>query len=182
MAGVRRRSWSSRLASPGAWPPGRSRQFFGGWLTGLARAKDRQPAVDARSAGGSSARGSPLSRHPGQHLDRLYRGVHDGDSSRLAALRRAAPATVLVELAPPAGQWPAPGGVVRNDEHDGYVRQDHLQFFHRRLRRLEKENTWVVTGRAQWDPALYAYVAVALIGMVLWSLINPEKTVESQPA
>ncbi len=38
------------------------------------------------------------------------------------------------------------------------------------------------TGRAQWDPALYAYVAVALIGMVLWSLINPEKTVESQPA
>jgi hypothetical protein len=25
-------------------------------------------------------------------------------------------------------------------------------------------------------------VAVALIGMVLWSLINPEKTVESQPA
>ncbi len=38
------------------------------------------------------------------------------------------------------------------------------------------------TGRAQWDPALYVYVAVALIGMVLWSLINPEKTVDSQKA
>jgi MFS family permease len=34
------------------------------------------------------------------------------------------------------------------------------------------------SGRAQWDPALYAYVAVALIGAVLWSLVNPEKTVE----
>jgi MFS family permease len=37
------------------------------------------------------------------------------------------------------------------------------------------------TGRAQWDPALYAYVAVALIGMAIWSFINPEKTVESPP-
>ena len=36
------------------------------------------------------------------------------------------------------------------------------------------------TGRAQWDPALYVYVAVALVGMVLWSLINPEKTVDSK--
>jgi MFS family permease len=34
------------------------------------------------------------------------------------------------------------------------------------------------SGRAQWDPALYAYVAVAVIGVVLWSLIDPEKTVE----
>src|SRR6516165_10693297 len=32
------------------------------------------------------------------------------------------------------------------------------------------------SGRAQWDPALYAYVAVAVIGAVLWSLVNPEKT------
>jgi MFS family permease len=38
------------------------------------------------------------------------------------------------------------------------------------------------TGRAQWDPGFYVYVAVALIGMTLWSLINPEKTVERQPA
>jgi MFS family permease len=38
-------------------------------------------------------------------------------------------------------------------------------------------------GRAQWDPGFYVYVAIALIGMVLWSLINPEKTVEAnQPS
>jgi MFS family permease len=35
------------------------------------------------------------------------------------------------------------------------------------------------TGRAQWDPAWYAYVIVALVGLILWSLVNPEKTVES---
>jgi ACS family glucarate transporter-like MFS transporter len=34
------------------------------------------------------------------------------------------------------------------------------------------------TGRAQWDPSLYLYVGIALIGMVLWALINPEKTVD----
>ena len=38
------------------------------------------------------------------------------------------------------------------------------------------------TGRAQWDPALYLYVVVALIGMVLWALINPEKTVDNNSA
>ena len=32
--------------------------------------------------------------------------------------------------------------------------------------------------RTQWDPAWYAYVVVALIGMTLWSLVNPERTVE----
>jgi sugar phosphate permease len=36
------------------------------------------------------------------------------------------------------------------------------------------------SGRAQWDPALYIYVAVALIGMILWSQINPERTVDRQ--
>jgi ACS family glucarate transporter-like MFS transporter len=35
-------------------------------------------------------------------------------------------------------------------------------------------------GRDRWDPGLYAYVAIALIGMVLWALINPEKTVDDQ--
>src|SRR5262249_34411119 len=35
------------------------------------------------------------------------------------------------------------------------------------------------SGRAQWDPAWYFYVVIALIGMTLWSLVNPEKTVES---
>ena len=34
------------------------------------------------------------------------------------------------------------------------------------------------SGRAQWDPALYVYVAVALIGMVFWGLVDPEKTVD----
>jgi MFS transporter, ACS family, glucarate transporter len=34
------------------------------------------------------------------------------------------------------------------------------------------------SGRAQWDPALYVYVVVAVVGMVLWSVIDPEKTVE----
>jgi MFS transporter, ACS family, glucarate transporter len=38
------------------------------------------------------------------------------------------------------------------------------------------------TGRAQWDPALYLYVVVALFGMVLWALVNPEKTVDDKPA
>jgi MFS family permease len=36
------------------------------------------------------------------------------------------------------------------------------------------------SGRAQWDPAMYAYVVVALVGLILWSLVNPEKTVEDQ--
>jgi MFS transporter, ACS family, glucarate transporter len=38
------------------------------------------------------------------------------------------------------------------------------------------------TGRAQWDPGFYVYVVIALIGMILWSLVNPEKTVERQKA
>jgi MFS transporter, ACS family, glucarate transporter len=38
------------------------------------------------------------------------------------------------------------------------------------------------SGRAQWDPALYLYVVVALFGMVLWALVNPEKTVDDKPA
>jgi MFS transporter, ACS family, glucarate transporter len=36
------------------------------------------------------------------------------------------------------------------------------------------------TGRAQWDPSLYLYVVIALFGMVLWALINPENTVDNQ--
>jgi MFS transporter, ACS family, glucarate transporter len=38
------------------------------------------------------------------------------------------------------------------------------------------------SGRERWDPALYLYVAIALIGMTLWLLINPEKTVDHPPA
>jgi MFS transporter, ACS family, glucarate transporter len=36
------------------------------------------------------------------------------------------------------------------------------------------------TGRDQWDPSLYLYVGIALVGMVFWALINPEKTVDDQ--
>ena len=35
------------------------------------------------------------------------------------------------------------------------------------------------TGRAQWDPALYGFVVAALIGMVLWALVDPRKTVDA---
>jgi ACS family glucarate transporter-like MFS transporter len=34
------------------------------------------------------------------------------------------------------------------------------------------------SGRAQWDPALYGFAAVALVAMVLWSLVDPRRTVE----
>jgi MFS family permease len=34
------------------------------------------------------------------------------------------------------------------------------------------------SGRAQWDPVLYGFVITALVGMVLWSLVDPRKTVE----
>jgi ACS family glucarate transporter-like MFS transporter len=36
------------------------------------------------------------------------------------------------------------------------------------------------TGRDQWDPSLYLYVGIALAGMILWALINPEKTVDDK--
>jgi MFS family permease len=38
------------------------------------------------------------------------------------------------------------------------------------------------TGRAQWDPGFTAYVFVALVGLTLWSLVDPEKTVEGPTA
>lgn len=36
------------------------------------------------------------------------------------------------------------------------------------------------TGRAQWDPALYGFVIAALVGAVLWSLVDPRRTVDDQ--
>jgi MFS family permease len=36
------------------------------------------------------------------------------------------------------------------------------------------------SGRAQWDPGFTGYVVVALVGMTLWALVNPEHTVEDQ--
>ncbi len=38
------------------------------------------------------------------------------------------------------------------------------------------------SGRAQWDPALYLYVVIALAGMGFWFFINPEKTIDTQSA
>lgn len=40
--------------------------------------------------------------------------------------------------------------------------------------------TWGYTGRSRWDPGFYMYVAVALLGMALWSQVDPEKVVENQ--
>jgi MFS family permease len=37
-------------------------------------------------------------------------------------------------------------------------------------------------GRDQWDPAFYLFVAIAMLGMILWALINPEKTVDDELA
>jgi sugar phosphate permease len=33
-------------------------------------------------------------------------------------------------------------------------------------------------GREQWDTGLYAYIVVAIVGMTVWSLIDPRKTVD----
>jgi ACS family glucarate transporter-like MFS transporter len=38
------------------------------------------------------------------------------------------------------------------------------------------------SGRAQWDPAFYIFVFIALTGMIVWALVNPEKTVDNQKA
>jgi len=35
------------------------------------------------------------------------------------------------------------------------------------------------SGRAQWDPGLAVYIALALVGLVFWLLIDPRRTVES---
>jgi sugar phosphate permease len=40
--------------------------------------------------------------------------------------------------------------------------------------------SWGYTGRGQWDPGFFVYVAVALIGMTLWALIDPNRTVEGK--
>jgi sugar phosphate permease len=37
--------------------------------------------------------------------------------------------------------------------------------------------SWGYTGRGQWDPGFFVYVAIALIGMTLWALIDPTRTV-----
>jgi MFS family permease len=36
------------------------------------------------------------------------------------------------------------------------------------------------TGRAQWDPALYGFVGAALVGAILWALVDPRKTVDDE--
>ena len=44
---------------------------------------------------------------------------------------------------------------------------------------VEMMKIWGYTGRARWDPGVYIYVVVALLGMALWSQIDPEKVVEN---
>ena len=91
------------------------------WLAdGLARAKDRKPAMGPNGSG-SRRGGNRRLRHRRQCLDRLDRGgrgVH-----RAGGLRRAAPASVLVGVCHP-GQRPASRGDFRTDEHDGRPRPD----------------------------------------------------------
>jgi sugar phosphate permease len=53
-----------------------------------------------------------------------------------------------------------------------------VQTFFGRSADLMKE--WGRSGRDQWDPGFAVYVGVALIGVVLWSLIDPRKTVEDK--
>ena len=36
------------------------------------------------------------------------------------------------------------------------------------------------TGRAKWDPGIFVYVFVALVGVAIWVQIDPRKTVETQ--
>jgi sugar phosphate permease len=42
--------------------------------------------------------------------------------------------------------------------------------------------SWGYAGRAQWDPGFFVYVAVALVGMMLWALIDPKKSVSTAEA
>jgi len=45
---------------------------------------------------------------------------------------------------------------------------------------VEMMKSWGYTGRARWDPGIYIFVAVALLGMALWSQVDPEKVVENE--
>ena len=40
--------------------------------------------------------------------------------------------------------------------------------------------SWGYTGRARWDPGIYIYVAVALLGMALWSQVDPRIVVGNE--
>ncbi len=44
---------------------------------------------------------------------------------------------------------------------------------------VEMMKGWGYTGRARWDPGIYIFVVVALVGMALWSLVDPASTVET---
>ena len=45
---------------------------------------------------------------------------------------------------------------------------------------VEMMKIWGYTGRARWDPGIYIYVGVALLGMALWSQVDPQQTVEGK--
>jgi len=45
---------------------------------------------------------------------------------------------------------------------------------------VEMMKFWGYTGQARWDPGIYIYVAVALLGMACWCLIDPAKGVKDE--
>ena len=173
---------SARGAEPGlsSWlasmvlRPGACATFSGGWLIRLAGATDRQPAMGPDGPGRRRL-GARRPRHPGQHLDRFD---DDGLGLRRGGrLRGPVPAPVLVGLRH-AGQRPAPRGALRPDEHvrlgwAGSLANTFVGGF------ADWRKGLGYTGRDQWDPALYVFVAIALVGMILWILVDPRKTVES---
>ena len=138
--------------------------FFGGWLTDWLVRKTGNRAVGPHGAG-RRRRGDLAALGI---LASLWTDSTVMASAFVAAgrVRSAAPASRLVGQRDP-GQRPAPGRPVRADEHDGWLRRILSQLFVGRFADWRKSLGY--TGRDQWDPALYAYVAIALIGMVLWA-------------
>ena len=164
---------SSRLASM-VLGAGACATISGGWLSDwlVRRTGNHRWGRTAQAVAGW---GIAAARHPGQHLDRFD---DDGLGLRRGGrLRRPARASLLVGLRD-ADQRPARRGALRPDEHVRLGGPDRRQCLGRRTSPTGGRASGY-TGRAQWDPALYGFVVVALIGMVLWALVDPRKTVES---
>ncbi len=162
-----RAGWPSLVLAAGAFGT-----FFGGWLTDWLVQDDRQPAVGSHGAGG---------RRRGLGALGILASIWT--DSTVAASAFVALAAFGVQLQLPA--WWASATQVSGRHLGalfgimnmmGGVGRILSQLFVGRFADWRKSLGY--SGRAQWDPALYAYVAIALIGMVLWGLINPEKTVD----
>ncbi len=155
-------------------PPRCDRRLFWWVVDRLARAEDRKSAVGPHGSG-SRRCGTVRLRHLGQYLDGLdvrCRGFH-----RAGLLRSTAPASILVGLCHP-GQRPAPRGIFGLMNMMGGLGRIVSQLFVGGFADWRKSLGY--TGRAQWDPSFYLYVAIALFGMIFWRLVNPEKTVDNQ--